>query len=61
MMPVNGSAKTAERRLLRSAVDWLRQAKARHDLIEELYRPAVDFAGVSREAELFCRELFTET
>ncbi len=52
---------TAERRLLRSAVDWLRQAKARHDLIEELYRPAVDFAGVSREAELFCRELFTET
>ena len=51
----------AERRLLRAAVEWLRQAKARHDLLEELYRPAVDFAGVSREAELLCRELFTET
>ena len=49
-----------ERRLLTEAVGWLRLAKARHDLIEELYRPAVDFAGVTREAELLCRELFTE-
>ena len=52
---------TMERRLLQEAVGWLRQAKARHDLIEELYRPAVDFAGVTREAELLCRELFAET
>ena len=50
-----------ERRLLEEAVAWLRMAKARHDLIEELYRPAVDFAGVTREAELLCRELFTES
>ena len=50
----------AEQGLLRQAVGWLRMAKARHDLIEELYRPAVDFAGVTREAELLCRELFTE-
>ncbi len=53
--------KTLERRLLDRAVSWLRQAKAQHDLIEELYRPAVDFAGVTREAELLCRELFTES
>ena len=51
---------TAEHRLLRSAVGWLCQAKARHDLLEELCRPAVDFAGVSRETELLCRDLFTE-
>lgn len=50
-----------ERRLLRQAVDWLRQAKAHHDLIEELYRPAVDFAAVTRETELLCRELFCES
>lgn len=49
-----------EHRLLREAVGWLRQAKAHHDLIEELYRPAVDFAGVTRETELLCRELFAE-
>lgn len=49
-----------EQRLLREAVNWLRQAKANHDLIEELYRPAVDFAGVTRQTELLCRELFTE-
>ncbi len=49
-----------ERRLLREAVGWLAQAKANHDLIEELYRPAVDFAAVTRETELLCRELFTE-
>lgn len=49
-----------EHRLLRQAVSWLRQAKAQHDLIEELYRPAVDFAGVTRETELLCRELFAE-
>ena len=52
---------TLERRLLREAVGWLQQAKAHHDLIEELYRPAVDFAAVTRETELLCRELFTET
>ena len=50
-----------EHRLLREAVDWLRQAKAHHDLLEELYRPAVDFAAVTREAELLCRELFLES
>ena len=49
-----------EHRLLLEAVGWLRQAKAHHDLIEELYRPAVDFAGVTRETELLCRELFSE-
>ncbi|MBO4419735.1 MAG: hypothetical protein J5789_07925 [Oscillospiraceae bacterium] len=49
-----------EHRLLREAAGWLRQAKAHHDLIEELYRPAVDFAGVTRETELLCRELFAE-
>ena len=49
-----------EQRLLGQAVGWLRQAKARHDLVEELYRPAVDFAAVTRETELLCRELFTE-
>ena len=48
-------------RMFEEAVAWLRMAKARHDLIEELYRPAVDFAGVTREAELLCRELFTES
>ena len=52
--------KVMEHRLLRQAVGWLRQAKAHHDLIEELYRPAVDFAGVTRETELLCRELFSE-
>ena len=52
---------TAERRLLRQAVGWLQQAKAHHDLIEELYRPAVDFAAVTRETELLCRELFCES
>lgn len=51
---------TLERRLLRQAVGWLMQAKAHHDLIEELCRPAVDFAAVTRETELLCRELFTE-
>lgn len=51
---------TVERRLLRQAVGWLQQAKAHHDLIEELYRPAVDFAAVTRETELLCRDLFTE-
>ncbi|MBR3077859.1 MAG: hypothetical protein IKH07_08045 [Oscillospiraceae bacterium] len=50
-----------EQRLLGQAVGWLRQAKAQHDLIEELYRPAVDFAAVTRETELLCRELFTES
>jgi hypothetical protein len=50
-----------ERRLLSQAVGWLQQAKAHHDLIEELYRPAVDFAAVTRETELLCRDLFTET
>lgn len=50
-----------EHRLLGEAVGWLRQAKTHHDLIEELYRPAVDFAGVTRETELLCRELFTES
>lgn len=49
-----------EHRLLGEAVGWLRQAKAHHDLMEELYRPAVDFAGVTRETELLCRELFVE-
>lgn len=49
-----------EHRLLRQAASWLRQAKVHHDLIEELYRPAVDFAGVTRETELLCRELFAE-
>ena len=52
---------TMERRLLRQAVGWLQQAKAHHDLIEELYRPAVDFAAVTRETELLCRDLFTES
>ena len=50
-----------ERRLLREAVSWLARAKTHHDLIEELYRPAVDFAAVTRETELLCRELFTES
>lgn len=50
-----------ERRLLREAVGWLARAKTHHDLIEELYRPAVDFAAVTRETELLCRELFTES
>lgn len=49
-----------EHHLLTEAVSWLRQAKVQHDLIEELYRPAVDFAAVTRETELLCRELFTE-
>lgn len=52
---------TMEHRLLRESVNWLRQAKAHHDLIEELYRPAVDFAAVTRETELLCRELFCES
>ncbi len=52
---------TLEQRLLRQAVSWLHRAKARHDLLEELCRPAVDFAGVTRETELLCRELFTES
>lgn len=47
-------------RLLGQAVEWLRRAKAAHDLMEELYRPAVDFAAVTRQTELLCRELFTE-
>lgn len=46
--------------LLRQSVGWLRRAKSNHDLMEELYRPAVDFAAVTRETELLCRELFTE-
>ena len=50
-----------ERRLHRQAVGWLQQAKAHHDLIEELCRPAVDFAAVTRETELLCRDLFTES
>ena len=50
-----------ERRLLGEAVAWLRRAKARHDLLEELYRPAVDFAAVTRETESLCRELFVES
>lgn len=50
-----------ETRLLRQAVGWLRRAKTNHDLMEELYRPAVDFAAVTRETELLCRELFTES
>ena len=50
-----------ERRLLDQSVAWLRRAKARHDLLEELYRPAVDFAAVTRQTELLCRELFTES
>ncbi len=50
-----------ECRLMNQAVAWLRQAKAQHDLLEELYRPAVDFAAVTRETELLCRELFTES
>ena len=49
-----------EHRLLRQAASWLHQAKLHHDLLEELYRPAVDFAGVTRETELLCRELFAE-
>lgn len=49
-----------ETRLLRQSVAWLRRAKSNHDLMEELYRPAVDFAAVTRETELLCRELFTE-
>ena len=49
-----------ETELLRQAVGWLRRAKANHDLMEELYRPAVDFAAVTRETEVLCRELFTE-
>ena len=50
-----------ERRLLLQAVAWLERAKAQHDLLEQLCRPAVDFAGVTRETELLCRELFTES
>ena len=34
--------------LLRRAVEALAEAKRRHDALEELYRPAVDFAAVER-------------
>ena len=50
-----------EARLVREATGWLTQAKAHHDMLEELCRPAVDFAGVQRETELLCRDLFTES
>lgn len=50
-----------EARLIREATGWLSQAKAHHDMLEELCRPAVDFAGVQRETELLCRDLFTES
>lgn len=33
------------------AVFWLSRAKAHHDRLEELYRPTVDFAGVTAVAE----------
>lgn len=55
-----GILRELEARLIREATVWLSQAKAHHDLLEELCRPAVDFAGVQRETELLCRDLFTE-
>ena len=48
------------RQLLREAVHWLAQAKAHHDKLEELYRPAVDFDGVNEAAEDLIEKLLEE-
>ncbi len=48
------------RRFVEEAVSWLARAKAHHDQIEALYRPIVDFPGVTAEAEQLVRELLTE-
>ena len=49
------------RELLTESVYWLSQAKKHHEVLEELYRPAVDFSAVEREAETIARSLLTET
>ena len=49
-----------EQGLLEAAVGWLARAKAHHDLLEELYRPTVDFEAVTRQAETLARELLAE-
>ncbi len=37
--------------LFREALDTLKEAKALHDQIEDIYRPHVDFDGVNQEAD----------
>ena len=48
------------KKLIDEAVFWLRRAKEHHDVLEDLYRPAVDFSGVEREAEAILRGIFDE-
>ena len=38
-------------RAVQEALFWLARAKFHHDRLEELYRPTVDFAGVTAVAE----------
>ncbi len=42
------------------ALDALREAKSLHDRLEEIYRPGVDFAALTRYTEQTIRELFPE-
>lgn len=48
----------AARRFVADAVAEVRQAKAVHDRLEELYRDAMDFDGVKREGDRVLREIF---
>lgn len=48
------------RRFVEEAVSWLSRAKSHHDQIEALYRPIVDYSGVTAEAERLVRELLAE-
>ncbi len=43
--------------LTEECVFWLQRAKAHHDALEALYRPAVDFSLVDREAEAIAESL----
>ena len=48
-------------RLVTEAVYWLSRAKRHHDTLEALYKPIVDFDGVTAEAERLVQSLLTET
>ena len=48
------------RPLLEAAVEALREAKTLHDGLEALYRPHMDFAGLTEFTEKLLRELFSE-
>ena len=43
--------------LIGQAVQLMAQAKQVHDRMEDIYRPAVDFAAVSKAEEALVREL----